>query len=258
MSTARVTTAEEHVKIVLAMNQGHTTYTSPLEARYAGREMRELFSDQTKFSTWRRLWLALAEAQKQLGLNITDAQIKQMRQHLGDIDFAKAAEYEKELRHDVMAHIRVFGEAAPEAAGIIHLGATSQFVNCNTDLILMRKALGVLIAKLANVIDALADFAAEHRDLPCLGFTHLQPAQMTTVGKRATLWCADFVRDLRDLEYRLEKHPRMLATIMQIEGLPPNATRQQLEAYATNRAMVIIHPTEVSGNNYDPSPHERA
>lgn len=184
------------------MNQGHTTYTSPLEARYAGREMRELFSDQTKFSTWRRLWLALAEAQKQLGLNITDAQIKQMRQHLGDIDFAKAAEYEKELRHDVMAHIRVFGEAAPEAAGIIHLGATSQFVNCNTDLIVMRKALGVLIAKMANVIDALADFAAEHRDLPCLGFTHLQPAQMTTVGKRATLWCADFVRDLRDLEYR--------------------------------------------------------
>ncbi len=184
------------------MNQGHTTYTSPLEARYAGREMRELFSDQTKFSTWRRLWLALAEAQKQLGLNITDAQIKQMRQHLGDIDFAKAAEYEKELRHDVMAHIRVFGEAAPEAAGIIHLGATSQFVNCNTDLIVMRKALGVLIAKVANVIDALADFAAEHRDLPCLGFTHLQPAQMTTVGKRGTLWCADFVRDLRDLEYR--------------------------------------------------------
>jgi adenylosuccinate lyase len=186
------------------MNQRHTTYTSPLEARYAGREMRELFSDQTKFSTWRRLWLALAEAQKQLGLNITDAQIKQMRRHLGDIDFAKAAEYEKELRHDVMAHIRVFGEAAPEAAGIIHLGATSQFVNCNTDLIVMRKALGMLIAKLANVIDALADFAAEHRDLPCLGFTHLQPAQMTTVGKRATLWCADFLRDLRDLEYRRE------------------------------------------------------
>ncbi len=184
------------------MNQGHTTYTSPLETRYAGREMRELFSDQTKFSTWRRLWLALAEAQKQLGLNITDTQIKQMRRHLGDIDFAKAAEYEKEFRHDVMAHIRVFGEAAPEAAGIIHLGATSQFVNCNTDLIVMRKALGMLIAKVANVIDALADFAVEHRDLPCLGFTHLQPAQMTTVGKRATLWCADFVRDLRDLEYR--------------------------------------------------------
>ena len=184
------------------MSQRHTTYTSPLEARYGGPEMLELFSEQTKFATWRRLWLALAEAQKQLGLNITDAQIKQMRKHLDDIDFAKAAEYEKNLRHDVMAHIRVFGEAAPEAAGIIHLGATSQFVNCNTDLILMHKALGLLIARLANVIDALADFAAEHRGLPCLGFTHFQPAQMTTVGKRAALWCADFARDLRDLEYR--------------------------------------------------------
>ena len=188
--------------IVPAMNQRHTTYTSPLEARYGGPEMLELFSEQTKFATWRRLWLALAEAQKQFGLNITDAQIKQMREHLDDIDFAKAAEYEKELRHDVMAHIRVYGEAAGEAAGIIHLGATSQFVNCNTDLIIMRKGLGLLIGKLANIIDALADFAAEHRGLPCLGFTHFQPAQMTTVGKRATLWCADFLRDLRDFEYR--------------------------------------------------------
>ena len=166
--------------------------------------MRELFSPQKKFSTWRRLWLALAEAQKQLGLNISDQQLKEMAGHLDDIDFDKAAEYERSFRHDVMAHIHAFGDVAPKAKAIIHLGATSQFVGCNTDLILIRDGLTLLLAQLVNVIDALGSFAQSHRDLPCLGFTHFQPAQMTTVGKRAALWCADFVSDLADLEYRLE------------------------------------------------------
>jgi len=180
------------------------TYRNPLACRYAGDEMRELFSERKKFSTWRRLWLALAEAQKELGLDITDAQLRQMREHLDDIDYAAAERYETKFRHDVMAHIHAFGDAAKDAAGIIHLGATSQFVNCNTDIIQMREGLTILIGRLAGVIDALAAFAEQWRDQPCLGFTHFQPAQMTTVGKRAVLWCADFIRDLRDLEYRLD------------------------------------------------------
>jgi adenylosuccinate lyase len=182
----------------------YSTYANPLETRYASREMRELLSDRRKFSTWRRLWLALAEAQQELGLDITDAQLDQMRRHLDDIDFAAAEAYETKLRHDVMAHIHAFGDAAPDARPIIHLGATSQDVGCNTDLIVIREGLGILVGRLVNVIDALATFAGRHRDLPCLGFTHFQPAQMTTVGKRACLWCSDFLRDLRDLEYRLD------------------------------------------------------
>ena len=186
------------------MDDRTRSYTNPLETRYASREMRELFSAQRKHATWRRLWLALAEAQRELGLEISQEQIDQMAAHLDDIDFAKAAEHEKRLRHDVMAHIHAFGEVAPAARPILHLGATSQFVGCNTDILQMRDGLRLLVGRLANVIDALAGFAAEHRDLPCLAFTHFQPAQLTTVGKRATLWCADFLRDLADLEYRLE------------------------------------------------------
>ena len=186
------------------MDARHNSYASPLETRWCSPAMRELFSPQKKFSTWRRLWLALAEAQKQLGLNISDQQLKEMAGHLDDIDFDKAAEYERSFRHDVMAHIHAFGDVAPKAKAIIHLGATSQFVGCNTDLILIRDGLTLLLAQLVNVIDALGSFAQSHRDLPCLGFTHFQPAQMTTVGKRAALWCADFVSDLADLEYRLE------------------------------------------------------
>ena len=186
------------------MSDRNETYVSPLESRYAGAEMRELFSAKRRFTTWRRLWLTLARCQKELGLDITDDQIKEMSEHVQDVDFDKAAEYERESRHDVMAHIRAFGDAAPSARGIIHLGATSQFVNCNTDLILMREAMDLLAGKLANVIDALAAFAEEHRLLPCLGFTHFQPAQMTTVGKRAAMWCAEFIMDLGDLEYRLD------------------------------------------------------
>jgi len=179
------------------------TYVSPLESRYAGQRMRELFSPQKKHSTWRRLWLALAQTQKQLGLDIPDDALRQMSEHLDDIDFAKADEYERRFRHDVMAHIHAFGDAAPAAAGIIHLGATSQFVNCNTDLLVMREAMQILVERLANIVDVLSAFAEKHRELACLAFTHFQPAQLTTVGKRAAMWCADFLRDLEELEHRL-------------------------------------------------------
>jgi adenylosuccinate lyase len=186
------------------MGDQNLTYASALEYRYAGKAMRELFSAQRKFSTWRRLWLALAEAEKELGLEISDVQLREMKKHLDDIDFDAAAEYERKSRHDVMAHIHTFADAAPQARPIIHLGATSQFVGCNTDLILMREGMQIVVGLLVNVIDALGKFAQEHRGLPCLGFTHFQPAQLTTVGKRAALWCADFCRDLKDLEYRID------------------------------------------------------
>ena len=185
------------------MGSEHLEYESPLCGRYASGAMRRLWGPQRKFSTWRRLWLALAEAQQELGLDITDEQLQQMREHLDDIDFAAVAEYEKKFRHDVVAHIHAFGDVAPRARPIIHLGATSQFVGCNTDLILIREALGMLTVYLANIIDRLGDFAARYRELPCLGFTHYQPAQLTTVGKRATLWCYEFLLDLQELEYRL-------------------------------------------------------
>ena len=178
-------------------------YRSPLASRYAGEAMRTLFSPQRKFSTWRRLWLALAEAQQKLGLDITDKQLKEMADHLDDVDFEAVAEYERKFRHDVVAHIHAFGDAAPSARPIIHLGATSQFVVDNTDLLLMREAMSLLTGYLANIIDALGAFARKWRDLPCLAFTHFQPAQLTTVGKRATLWCSDFLMDLAELERRL-------------------------------------------------------
>ena len=166
--------------------------------------MRELFSAQRKFSTWRRLWLALAEAQKQLGLDISQKQLDEMAAHLDDIDFDRAAEHENSLRHDVMAHVHTFGEAAPAAKPIIHLGATSQFVVDNTDLILMRQGLTQIAGLLASAIDALGEFARRYRDLPCLAFTHFQPAQLTTVGKRAAVWAADFAADLVEIEHRLQ------------------------------------------------------
>ncbi len=180
----------------------HRYYQSPLQGRYASEAMRELFGDQRRFSTWRRIWLALATAQKQLGLAISDEQLNAMAAHLDDIDFDAAAAYERQFRHDVMAHIHAFGDAAPQARGVIHLGATSQLVNCNYDLLTMREGLDVLLGRLANIIDRLAAFAAAHRDLPTLGFTHYQPAQLTTVGKRAALWCYEFVMDLEELEHR--------------------------------------------------------
>ena len=186
------------------MAERHERYESPLTGRYAGEQMRRLFGAQRKFSTWRRLWLALAEAQQELGLDISDKQLKEMAAHLQDIDFEAVARYEKQFRHDVMAHVHAFGDAAPAARPIIHLGATSQFVGCNTDLLLMREGMSILAGLLADVIDALGRFAERWRDLPCLGLTHYQPAQLTTVGKRATLWCYEFLMDLEEIEHRLE------------------------------------------------------
>ncbi|MFH1716366.1 MAG: adenylosuccinate lyase [Planctomycetota bacterium] len=182
-------------------------YTSPLVERNASREMAELFGSQTKFSTWRRLWLELAKAQQKLGLDIRNNQIRQMAKRLDDIDFKKAARYEKQFRHDVMAHVYTFGDAAPKAAPIIHLGATSCYVGDNADLIIMREAMQLIAAKLAVVINLSGKFAKKYRSLPTLGFTHYQPAQLTTVGKRATLWCYEFVMDLQEMEHRLETLP---------------------------------------------------
>jgi len=182
-------------------------YTSPLVERNASREMAELFGAQKKFSTWRQLWLELAKAQKKLGLNIKQSQINQMARHLDDINFQKAARYEKQFRHDVMAHIHTFADAAPKAAPIIHLGATSCDISDNADLIIMREALQLVAGKLATVIDLLGKFAKEHRSLATLGFTHFQPAQLITVGKRAALWCYEFVMDLQEIEHRLDTLP---------------------------------------------------
>lgn len=178
-------------------------YRSPLVARNASPEMAELFGERTKYVIHRKLWLALAEAQKELGLPITEKQLRQLRDNVENIDFQAADKYERELRHETMAHIHAYGDAAPDARGIIHLGATSCYALDNTDLILLRQGLQILCARLAVVIDRLGRFAKRHRALPCLGFTHYQPAQMTTVGKRASLWCYDFVRDLEALEHRI-------------------------------------------------------
>jgi adenylosuccinate lyase len=178
-------------------------YENPLITRYASRAMARLWGDQQKFSTWRRLWVALAEAEAELGLPISAAQLDELRSKVDEIDFAVAGSYEKKLRHDVMAHVHAYGDACPGARGIIHLGATSNYVVDNADLIAVRDSLSLVARRLAAVIDALATFAATHRDLPTLGFTHLQPAQPTTVGKRATLWCYDLALDLAEVEHRL-------------------------------------------------------
>lgn len=179
-------------------------YQSALAARNASAAMQAIWSPQRKFSTWRRLWLALAEAQRQLGLEISHAQIDALRAHLDDIDYDAAAAYEKKLRHDVMAHVHALGDQAPAARPIIHLGATSQYVNCNTELLQIRDALRLIAVKLANGIDRLARFAAQHRDLPTLAFTHLQPAQPTTVGRRAALWAYELALALEEIEHRID------------------------------------------------------
>ncbi len=177
-----------------------TEYVSPLVERFATKEMIHLWSAQKKFSTWRRCWLALAEAEQELGLNITDKQLKEMRAHLDDIDFDRAKEYERKTRHDVMAHIHTYGDAAPKAKAIIHLGATSCYVTDNTDLILFREALDILLQKAVSVLARLKSFALQWKDLPTLGFTHYQPAQLVTVGKRACLWAQDLLMDVEDLD----------------------------------------------------------
>lgn len=178
-------------------------YENPLITRYASREMAELWGAQRKFSTWRRLWIALAESQQQLGLPISDEQLAEMKSMADDINFEAARQHERRLRHDVMAHVHAFGDQCPAAKPIIHLGATSCFVTDNTDLLLLRDALQLVQQRLVSVIDCLGRFATAHRELPCLGFTHFQPAQPTTVGKRATLWAYDLVLDLREIEHRL-------------------------------------------------------
>ena len=181
------------------MNQ----YENPLITRYASSRMSEIWSPQRKFSTWRRLWVALAEAEAELGLPITPEQIAELKAHVDDIDFEAADEHERRLRHDVMAHVHAYGDQCPSARAIIHLGATSCFVGDNTDLLLIRESLELVRDRVAAVIDRLAKFAAENRDLPCLAFTHMQPAQPTTVGKRACLWAYDLVLDLAEIEHRL-------------------------------------------------------
>ncbi len=182
----------------------YSQYISPFSERYASKEMQYLFSPHKKFSTWRRLWLALAESEKELGLTqITDEMIDELKAHLDDINYDVAEAYENKYRHDVMAHIHAYGDQCPKAAGIIHLGATSCYVGDNTDIIVMKEALLLVKKKLVNLIAILARFADEYKDLPCLAYTHFQAAQPTTVGKRATLWLQDFLSDYHDLEYTL-------------------------------------------------------
>ncbi len=178
-------------------------YDNPLIGRYAGRRMARLWSPREKFSTWRRLWVALAEAQHALGLAIAEEQVAALRAAVDAIDFDAAARYERRFRHDVMAHIHAYGDAAPAARPIIHLGATSCYVTDNADLILIRSALRIVRDKTAAAIDALARFAERYKALPCLGYTHFQPAQLVTVGKRAALWCHELILDLREIEHRL-------------------------------------------------------
>lgn len=180
----------------------HDFYQSPLGSRYASKQMQAIFSETHKFRTWRRLWLALAEVEQELGLPITDEQLDELRTHLDDINYESAEAWEKRLRHDVMAHVKAYGELCPKAAPILHLGATSCYVGDNTDLILMREGLDHLLSGLRGVIANLARFAGEHKALPTLGFTHFQAAQPVTVGKRACLWLQDLLSDYEELEYR--------------------------------------------------------
>jgi adenylosuccinate lyase len=180
------------------------SYKNPLEERYSSEEMLFNFSPDNKFQTWRKLWVALAEIQKDLGLNITDAQIYDLKNNIENIDYEVAAAYEKKFRHDVMAHVHTFGDVAPSAHGIIHLGATSAFVGDNTDLIQIRDGLNILKSKVISVMNSLSEFALQYKDLPTLGFTHFQPAQLTTVGKRATLWLQSLLLDFEELEFFID------------------------------------------------------
>lgn len=180
-------------------------YENPLITRYASKEMSYVFSDNKKFTTWRKLWIALAEVEKELGLNISDEQINEMKENLQNIDYVLAAQKEKEFRHDVMAHVHTFGTACPKAMPIIHLGATSMYVGDNTDIIVMREALLIIKSKLLNLINVLSQFCLKYKDIPTLGFTHFQPAQLTTVGKRASLWLQDLYMDYEQLEFCINK-----------------------------------------------------
>ena len=181
----------------------HDSYISPFSTRYASKEMQFIFSEDNKFRTWRKLWIALAKAEKKQGLDITDEQIAELEAHADGINYDDAQRREKECRHDVMSHVYAYGLQCPKAAGIIHLGATSCYVGDNTDVIIMREGLQVVRRKLLNVMNLLANFADKYKNMPALAYTHLQPAQLTTVGKRATLWLNELYMDYCELEHRL-------------------------------------------------------
>lgn len=231
-------------------------YSSPLAERYASSEMLKLWSPSRRYGLWRRLWLALAEEEQKLGVPISDDALSQMRDHLDDIDFDAVAAYEKRFRHDVMAHVHAFGDAAPAARGIIHLGATSAFVTDNADLILMREGLGLIRAKLYDALRALAAFARQWRDEATLGYTHLQPAQLTTVGKRATLWMQDIVLDIADVEHRIATLPLRgvkgttgtQASFLELFGGDHDRVRA-LDRNVT-RALGFGRPLPVTGQTY--------
>lgn len=180
-------------------------YVSPFSTRYSSDEMQYVFSEEFKFKTWRRLWIELAKAEKELGLDITDKQIAQLEAHAEDINFEVARAREREVRHDVMSHVYAYGKQCPDAEPIIHLGATSCYVGDNTDVIILKKASEIILKKAAAVVKNLADFAQKYKGMPCLAYTHLQPAQLTTVGKRATLWMYELIQDIEELEHRLDK-----------------------------------------------------
>ena len=182
----------------------YSIYNNPLITRYASKDMQHAFSDEKRFKLWRKLWVALAESEMELGLNVTQEQVDELKQYADDIDFELASKYEREVRHDVMAHVKAYGDYAKKAMPIIHLGATSCFVNCNAEAIMLDDALDILLKKLVNVIDKLKKFALQYKDVPTLGFTHFQPAQLTTVGKRATLWLQDLEMDYVNLMHAKE------------------------------------------------------
>ncbi len=232
------------------------SYESPLCSRYASPEMQYIFSPDMKFTTWRRLWIALAETEQALGLPITDEQIAELKAHVEDIDYQAAARYEKECRHDVMSHIKAYGDQCPKAKGIIHLGATSCYVGDNTDLIIMRKGLLLLRDKLVTAIRLLAEFAKKYKATPTLAFTHFQPAQPTTVGKRATLWIHDLCMDLEELEFVLD-HLKMLgskgttgtqASFMELFDGDINKVRKADQMIAEKMGFSAVYP--VSGQTY--------
>ena len=187
------------------MERNRDGYTSPLSTRYASKEMQYLFSDNNKFRTWRKLWIALAKAEHQLGLNVTREQIDQLEAHAGDINYDVAEAREKLVRHDVMSHVYAYGQQCPDAEAIIHLGATSCYVGDNTDILILRDACGLVLRKCAQVLRNLSTFAEQYKALPCLAYTHLQPAQLTTVGKRATLWMNELVMDMENLEFQMRQ-----------------------------------------------------
>ena len=177
----------------------NSIYNNPLITRYASKEMQKAFSDEKRFKLWRKLWIALAESEMELGLNVTQEQVDELKAYADDIDYELASKFEREVRHDVMAHVKAYGAYAKKAMPIIHLGATSCFVNCNAEAIMLDEALDIILKKLVNVMDKLKRFALKYKDMPTLGFTHLQPAQLTTVGKRATLWLQDLEMDYENL-----------------------------------------------------------